>query len=194
MAQAGDDEALIVRLANGDRAALSLLYDQYAGAVFALILRIIANHAIAEDLLQEVFVRVWQRANTYQVGRGKVLTWIMGIAHNLAIDEIRRQQRRPQAAEQRDQQQQETLLLNLPTTEKSPEEQAWEHQLRRQMVAVLRQLPEAQRVIIELAYFDGYSQSQIATQLDEPLGTVKTRLRLGMQKLKTLVAEQGLDL
>ncbi|CAA9589639.1 MAG: RNA polymerase sigma-70 factor [uncultured Thermomicrobiales bacterium] len=193
MDHAGDDEALLARLASGDRAALSPLYDRYAGPVFALLLRIVADRAAAEDLLQEVFVRVWQRAGTYQIGRGRPLTWTLGIAHNLAIDEVRRRRRRPQGVDEREAGQAEDLLAGLPSAEASPEEQAWARQRRQQIGAALRQLPPAQRAIIELAYFEGYTQSQMAERLGEPLGTIKTRLRLGIQKLREILRGQELE-
>lgn len=193
MNYAGNDEALLARLASGDRAALSPLYDLYAGPVFALLLRIVAERAAAEDLLQEVFVRVWQRADTYQVGRGRPLTWVLGIAHNLAIDEVRRRRRRPQGADEREAGQLEERLAALPSAEAGPEEQAWHHQRRQQIGVALAQLPPAQRTIIELAYFEGYTQSQMAAHLGEPLGTIKTRLRLGIQKLREALRGQGLE-
>ena len=137
-------------------------------------------------------MRVWQRANTYQAGRGRPTTWIFGIAHNLAIDEVRRQRRRPQAAATQDAESHETLLRAIPATEPDPADQAWDRLQRAQISAALLHLPEAQRMIIELSYFEGYTQSQIAARLDEPLGTVKTRLRLGMQKLRDHLHGQGL--
>jgi RNA polymerase sigma-70 factor (ECF subfamily) len=191
--RAGEDEALIARLAAGDRSALGLLYDRYAGPVYALVLRIIADRQAAEDLLQEVFLRVWQRAATYQATRGRPLTWVLGIAHNLAIDEVRRRQRRPQGVEERDDATVDNLLAVVPSEEPGPAEQAWERLCRAQISAALQQLPPAQRAIIELAYFEGYTQSQMAERLGEPLGTVKTRLRLGMQKLRELLQGQGLE-
>ena len=193
MEQARDDAALLARLATGDRTALVPLYEQYAGPVFALTLRIVADRVAAEDLLQEVFVRVWQRADTYQVGRGKPLTWVLGIAHNLAIDEVRRRGRRSQIIEGREADKIEDLLAGLPSTEAGPEEQAWERQRRWQIGTALLKLPPAQRVIIEMAYFEGYTQSQMAERLGEPLGTIKTRLRLGIQKLRELLQGQELE-
>lgn len=138
-------------------------------------------------------MRVWQRADTYQAGRGRPLTWILGIAHNLAIDEVRRRRRRPQGAEAREAGQLEERLAALPSAEAGPEEQSWQHQRRQQIGAALAQLPTAQRAVIELAYFAGFTQSQIAEHLGEPLGTIKTRLRLGIQKLRESLREQGLD-
>jgi len=193
VAHPDDDEALLPRLAAGDRAALDRLYDRYAGPTYALLLRIVADRQLAEDLLQEVFLRVWQRASSYQVERGRALTWVLSIAHNLAIDEVRRQRRRPQGAEEREDASVTDLLAAIPTAEPGPEQVVWEQHRRAQIVGAMRQLPEAQRILIELAYFEGYTQSQLATRLGEPLGTIKTRLRLGVQKLRGILGEQGLD-
>lgn len=193
MNQAVRDEALMERLATGDSAALSLLYDRYAGAVFSLVARIVGDRQVAEDLLQEVFVRVWQRAGTYQGARGKPLTWVLGIAHNLAIDEVRRRRRRPIEAEDRDEEGQNTLLQSLPADDADPAELAWERLRREQILAALRQLPPAQRTLIELAYFEGYTQSQLAARLGEPLGTIKTRTRLAAQKLRELLRDLAVE-
>lgn len=189
MNQAVQDEALISRLAAGDTNALSLLYDRYAGAVFSLLVRIVGDRPSAEELLQEVFVRVWQRAGTYQGARGKPLTWVMGIAHNLAIDEVRRRGRRPVEAVERDDEGQNALLHSIPADDADPAELAWERLRREQILAALHQLPPAQRTLIELAYFEGYTQSQLAARLGEPLGTIKTRMRLAAQKLRELLGD-----
>lgn len=193
MNQAVQDEALIARLAAGDTAALSLLYDRYAGAVFSLVARISGDRQVAEDLLQEVFVRVWQRAGTFQGARGKPLTWVLGIAHNLAIDELRRRRRRPAEADERDEEGQIAAFQSLPSGDPDPADLTWERLRRDQIVAALAQLPPTQRVLIELAYFEGYSQSQMAERLGEPLGTVKTRMRLAAQKLRELLRDLALD-
>jgi RNA polymerase sigma-70 factor, ECF subfamily len=191
--QAVHDEALIARLAAGDTAALSLLYDRYSGAVFSLAARIVGDRQVAEDLLQEVFVRVWQRAGTYQGARGKPLTWVLGIAHNLAIDEVRRRRRRPLEADDRDEEGQLIAFQSLPSVDSDPSDLAWERLRREQIVAALAQLPQAQRILIELAYFEGYTQSQLAARLGEPLGTIKTRMRLAAQKLRELLRDLALE-
>ena len=193
MAHQEDDETLLPRLAAGDRAALDRLYDRYAGPTYVLLLRIVADRQLAEDLLQEVFLRVWQRAGSYRIERGRALTWVLSIAHNLAIDEIRRQRRRPQRAEEREDANVTDLLVAVPTTEPGPEQVVWEQQRRAQIVGAMQQLPEAQRLLIELAYFEGYTQSQLAARLGEPLGTIKTRLRLGVQKMRGILGEHGRD-
>ena len=194
MERAEEDEQLIGRLATGDTTALDPLYDRYAGLVFALVLRILGDRQAAEDLLQEVFVRAWQRAGTYQQTRGRVTTWLLGIAHNLAIDEVRRRRRRPQGLAEREADDADEPLLSLPATDPDVADQAWERLRRARISAALGQLPPAQRAIIELAYFEGYTQSEIAVRLGEPLGTVKTRTRLGLRKLRDMLQDQGLEL
>lgn len=187
-----DDGQLIARLAAGDSAALDALYERYAGVVFGLVLRIVAERPVAEDLLQEVFVRAWQRAGSYDGSRGRAGAWLCGIAHNLAIDELRRQRRRPQLVSERD----ERDPPREPSAPNGREvaEEAWINLRRVQIETALARLPVAQRQVIELAYFEGFTQSQIAARLGEPLGTVKTRMRLGLRKLRDILQGQGLEL
>ncbi len=192
MDRAEEDEQLIGRLVAGDVAALDALYDRYAGVVFALVLRIVADRPVAEELLQETFLRAWQRAGLFEGSRGRVPSWLLGIAHNLAIDELRRRRRRPQAVTPREWERAERELAGLPDPGPAVAEEAWSRLRRAQIEAALGRLPPAQRRIIELAYFEGYSQSEIAARLGEPLGTVKTRMRLGMRKLRDLLEAQGL--
>ncbi len=192
MDRAEEDEQLIGRLVAGDVAALDALYDRYAGVVFALVLRIVADRPVAEELLQETFLRAWQRAGLFEGSRGRVPSWLLGIAHNLAIDELRRRRRRPQAVTPRERERAERELAGLPDPGPAVAEEAWSRLRRAQIEAALGRLPPAQRRIIELAYFEGYSQSEIAARLGEPLGTVKTRMRLGMRKLRDLLEAQGL--
>lgn len=187
-----EDGQLIARLAVGETGALEALYERYAGVVFALVLRIVAERPVAEDLLQEVFVRAWQRAGTYDGARGRAGAWLCGIAHNLAIDELRRQRRRPQLATERDDR--DTIGEPLAPNGREVAEEAWLNLRRAQIETALARLPVAQRQVIELAYFEGFTQSQIAARLDEPLGTVKTRMRLGLRKLRDILQGQGLEL
>ena len=192
MDRAEEDEQLIGRLAAGELAALDALYDRYAGVVFALVLRIVADRQVAEELLQETFLRAWQRADLFERARGRVPSWLLGIAHNLAIDELRRRRRRPQGVTPREREASERELASVPDPGPEVAEEAWASLRRAQVAAALERLPPAQRRIIELAYFEGYSQSEIAARLGEPLGTVKTRMRLGLHKLRDLLQAEGL--
>lgn len=191
---AEDDGQLIARLASGETTALDALYDRYASVTFALIVRIVADRTVAEDLLQEVFVRAWQRAATYQNARGRVGAWLLGIAHNVAIDELRRQRRRPLAVTERERDTLDGVVARTADAGMEVADEAWANLRRMQIEAALADLPPPQRRVIELAYFEGYTQSQIARRLDEPLGTVKTRLRLGLHKLRDLLQGQELEL
>ncbi|HEU4324467.1 MAG TPA: sigma-70 family RNA polymerase sigma factor [Roseiflexaceae bacterium] len=185
---ASDDETLIERIAGGDSVALSLLYDRYARLVFGMALRVLANRETAEDIVQETFWRVWRRSGTFRTSRGQVVAWITGIAHNLAIDELRRQRARPNPvydAEDR------PVLRELEDTRSDVVGAALDGERRRLISAALARIPEEQRAVIELAYFAGLSQSEIAEYLQNPIGTVKTRARLALQKLRDILNAQG---
>ncbi len=185
---AGDDEALIGRIADGDSVALSLLYDRYARLVFGMALRVLANREAAEDIVQETFWRVWRRSGTFQTSRGPLVAWIAGIAHNLAIDELRRQRARPTPVYDV---QDRPALRELEDARSDVVGAALDGERRRLISAALARIPEEQRAVIELAYFAGLSQSEIAEQLQNPIGTVKTRARLALQKLRDILNAQG---
>lgn len=175
------DAELIGRAADGDRLALGVLYDRHARVVFAFAHRILRDREAAEDLLQEVFFRAWQRAAVYQTQRGELVTWLLSITHNLAIDELRRRRRRPLKADGEDP---EVVLLGVADAARSVEEDVELGALRGAIAAALASLPPAQRKAIELTYFGGLTQREVAATLDVPLGTIKTRLRLGLDKLR----------
>lgn len=184
-----DDETLIALIGAGDSAALSQLYDRYARLVFGLALRILDNRGLAEDLVQETFWRVWRRSTTFQPGRGQVSAWITGIAHNLAIDELRRQRARPSPVYEDDDR---PVLRELEDTRSDVAGAALDGEMRRLLGTALERIPAEQREVIELAYFAGLSQSEIAERLQNPVGTVKTRARLALQKLREILSAQGL--
>lgn len=184
------DEELVRRVGEGDTAALEALYSRYARVVFSFAVRIVGDGQTAEEILQEAFVRTWTQAGTFRTVRGNFASWLLSITHNLAIDELRRRQRRPQRA---DIGESGDALFGLVDEATNVEEAAASSILRDRVALALTTLPEAQRVAIELAYFQGLSQREIAARLDEPLGTVKTRLRLGMHKLKDALATEGVE-
>lgn len=175
-----DDAELLHRMAGADEIAMATLYDRYSRVIFSFALRIIGDRATAEELLQEVFFRTWVQADRFSERRGSCVTWMLSITHNLAIDEVRKRNRRPKAAESADP---VLLLANQHDTAPSTEEHALLSDLRDHIRQALALVPENQRHVIVLAYFEGLTQREIADQLGEPLGTVKTRLRLGIQKL-----------
>lgn len=176
-------------MAEGDVAALDELYSRYARPVYSFALRIVGDGLVAEEVLQEAFLRAWQQAGRFEFSRGSFPSWLLSITHNLAIDEVRRRQRRPQRAESVE----IGDVLRLEVDESANVEEAAEaSELRERIRAAMERLPEAQRRVIELAYFQGLTQREIAALLEEPLGTVKTRMRLAMQKLKEyLASEEG---
>ncbi|MCU0492616.1 MAG: sigma-70 family RNA polymerase sigma factor [Chloroflexaceae bacterium] len=185
------DETLMAMVATGDRLALEQLYDRYARTVYGLALRMLANAEHAEDVVQETFWRVWRRGATFQAGQGQFAGWLFGIAHNLCIDDLRRRRVRPTVVYEG---QDPTLLHELPDGQQDVDTLTWQNEQRRLIVEALRDLPHDQRQVIELAYFSGLSQREIAEHLQDPLGTVKTRARLALQKLKHLLQAQGIGL
>lgn len=183
------DDELVRRMAGGEVEALDILYDRYARAVYAFAVRIVGDGLLAEEVLQEAFVRAWQQAERFELARGSFASWLLSITHNLAIDEVRKRQRRPQRATSVDI---ADLLQGEVDTSVDVEEAAEAAELRSRIQTAMATLPDAQRRVIELAYFDGLTQREIADFLDEPLGTIKTRMRLGMHKLRDLLAaEEG---
>ena len=185
------DVDLIGRAAEGDARALEVLYDRYARVVYSFALRIVGDQQVAEELLQEVFFRAWQQGGTFRANRGTFITWLLSITHNMAIDEVRKRRRRPQKSENDDP---EAALAGVADTGQDVEEEVWLGTLRETIEAALATLPPAQREAIELAYFRGLTQREIAAQLGEPLGTIKTRMRLGMQKLRDQLEGNEVDL
>lgn len=178
------DDALIARIVARDRDAFSLLFDRYAGKALGFATRITGDQALAEDVIQEAFWRVWQRAGSFDPVRASFSTWLMGIVHHCAIDALRRQRCRitPVELEAADHE------LHLTCDENADvAECAWLRIAGEQVRRALAQLPAAQRVVIELAFFAGFSRQEIAAHLNEPLGTVHTRARLGMNKLKDML-------
>jgi RNA polymerase sigma-70 factor (ECF subfamily) len=181
------DEQLIVQVARGDRRAFEALYDRYAASVFGLALRILGNREQAEEAVQEIFWRVWQRAQSFDPARS-FAPWLFGIAHNYCIDELRRRRVRPQSVYEDDE---HPILSSIPD-ETDVGEAALLGEQRRVVLDALQELPKEQRQALELAYFGGLTQQEVADRLGSPLGTVKTRMRLGLQKLRAILQRQGL--
>lgn len=181
------DEQLMEGVRAGDGRAVAALYDRYGALIFSLALRMLHDREGAEELVQEVFLRAWRQAATYQPSLGRLSTWLLGIARNLAVDELRRRNARPQRAEG---EAAEVHLEMLPTpTIEDPAVQTGLADQRAEIQRALEALPPAQRKVIEMAYYSGLSQSEIATALGDPLGTVKTRMRLATQKLREQLQE-----
>jgi RNA polymerase sigma-70 factor (ECF subfamily) len=175
---------LIQRIAKQDRDAFSELYDRCSSLVFSLGLRMLRVRSDAEDLLQEVFVQIWRQAVNYTEDRGSPEAWIVNIARSRAIDKLRLIRRMEKSF----------VLTGDPARVKSAanvESSAAASEVRMTMNSALATLPEAQRQVLELAYFDGLTQTEIAVRLAEPLGTVKTRIRSGIQRLREILGTQA---
>jgi len=176
------DETLVTQVARGNSAALEVLYDRYAPTVLGISLKVIGDQALAEDVLQETFWRVWQSAGTYQSQRGPFTGWLFRIARNLSIDAYRRRNVRPQTisgVEGSD-----PILEEAPDPDTNVAEQAQSILKNRQIRKALASLPVVQRQVIEMAYFYGMTRQEIAEATGEALGTIHTRARLALQKLR----------
>lgn len=175
---------LIRQVAQQDREAFSQLYDRCSSLVFSLAMRMLRVRPDAEDLLQEVFVQIWRQASNYSAERGTPEAWIVNIARSRAIDKLRSIRRMEQSF----------VLTDDPARAESSdnvETAAAESEAKMAMSSALVNLPEAQRRVLELAYFDGLTQTEIAARLKEPLGTVKTRMRSGIQRLREIMKMQA---
>ena len=174
------DVDLMLGIQGGDADALSQLYDRYNGIVKALILRIIHNDTEADDLLQEVFMEIWNQAKNFSAAKGKPLGWMVTLTRRRAIDALRKKQAYARAEERF---QAEPEQQPLAWVQNVTEEEIHAGDTRSIMANVINSLPEAQQQVIELAFFQGMSQREIASHTNIPLGTVKTRLELGLKKI-----------
>lgn len=177
------DAQLLALIARDESWALAEIYDRYARLVFSLALKILNDRASAEEIVQQAFTKVWRGARDYRAERSKFSTWLMSIAHHQCIDELRRRRVRPVT-----QSGDETWLSDLASADDPVEAAQYTFERARVRTAV-RQIPAEQRIVIELAFFGGLTHQEIAAHCRQPLGTVKTRLRLGMQRLKLLLQE-----
>ena len=176
------DETLATQVARGNSAALEVLYDRYASIVLGIALKATGDQALAEEILQETFWRVWQSAATYQSQRGSFTGWLFRIARNLAIDAYRRRNVRPQAISGANGS--DPILDETPDPNTDVAEQAQSMMKNRQIRKALASLPVVQRQVIEMAYFYGMTRQEIAEATGEALGTIHTRARLALQKLR----------
>ena len=175
-----EDAALIVLVARRDQTALAALYDRYARLVYSVAIRIVGQRQLAEEITLDAFQNVWQAANSFREDRGRFVTWLVSVARHRAIDELRRLGVRPEGS---------SVALDQGIDREAPradtvEDLVWLRQQRDAVRRALAELPEAQRRALEMAYFGGLTQQEIADRLDTPLGTIKTRMRMGMQKLR----------
>jgi len=174
------DEALLMRIGAGDEQAFTRLFDRYRGVVFGLLLRMLANRETAEEALMDVFTRVWKQAADYQLQRASVKTWLLSIARHRAIDLLRMRHSHP---DQNSRQWAEDALETI-SANNDVENEVLELDMRLKVQKAIAKLPQEQREVLALAYFRGWSHSEIAKALNQPLGTVKTRIRLAMSQLR----------
>ena len=173
------DEALLAAVAGSDEEALGELYDRFGRVAYGLALRILRDAALAEDAVQEAFLQVWRGADGYRPERAKASTWVLTFVHRRAVDLVRREERRraePLAEE-----------ASVAEAAEPTEEAAWLRFERERVQAALKQLPDNQREALELAYYGGFSQSELAERLGVPLGTIKSRMFAGLARLRELL-------
>lgn len=182
------DHHLVGRMSEGEDAALGELYDRYGKTLYALALAIVREPADAEEVVVDAFGQAWRQAGAFDPLRGSVGAWLATIARSRALDTVRARGRRARAHERAAQLSDEGLATPVAALGPDPARGAERGEARRLVAEALAGLPEPQRVAIQLAYFEGLSQSEIAARLAEPLGTVKTRMRAGMEKLRGLLS------
>ena len=184
-----DDHQLIQRISLVDKDALEALYVRYQTPVYSLAMFMLKQPALAEEATQDIFLNIWLKASSFNAERGQPKAWIMSVAHHKIVDVIRSRRRTIVNTDPVDY---ETLDL-LPAGGASTEAQVEQTLERERIMRALETIPEPQREVIMLAYFGGYSQSEMAEKLNQPLGTVKTRVRLAMQKLRLELENDGYE-
>ena len=172
------DEAVVALAGRSDESALAELYDRYGRAAYGLAYRVLRDESLAEDAVQEAFLAVWRGAHHFLPEKAKASTWILTLVHRRAVDLVRREQRRrTDPIDDHD----------AATPDGSAEDVAWLRLERERVQAALKQLPDQQREAIELAYYGGFTQSELAERLGEPLGTIKSRMFAGLARLRELL-------
>jgi len=184
------DEALMLAISSRDECAFAVLYDRYVDLVYSASLRVLANPQLAEDITQDVFVRLWRRPESFIAARGRFLTWLMSVTRNRAIDEVRALGRRRQRELSQPEDSEADPRLQIAASGDDPLVETELHELRRLVHSVVSELPREQRRALEFAYFGGLTQREISELSHEPLGTIKTRIRLGMQKLRRALQDR----
>jgi RNA polymerase sigma-70 factor (ECF subfamily) len=176
-----EDTELLKQVVKGDQRAFLALYDRHAGRVYTLALRVLHEPMLAEEATQDAFLKLWKHAGQFLAERGSLVTWLLTITRRTALDRLRLEDRRPTLSDGSDP---EDLWRDIPASGTSSEESRW-----RSMHLAVQALPTDQRQVLELAYYQGMSQSEIAEILGWPLGTVKTRLRAAMEHLRKIWIE-----
>ena len=182
------NEQLMALIVSGDTAAYEMLYDRYSSMVMGLALRMTGDRAMAEDVVQETFWRVWSKADSFDNQRGAFTSWFFGIARNLSVDMLRRRTMRPQQTDET-----ESMIELIADPKADVAEIALLGAKHQQVRAAVATLPVEQRYVIEMAFFNGMTRQEIAQATGEPLGTIHTRARLALQKLREELRFQGFD-
>jgi len=177
------DEALVLLAARSEQSALAELYDRYGRPAYGLALRIRRDDTLAEDAVQEAFMSLWRTAPRFVPERGNASTWILTLVHRKAVDIVRREQVRRTDA----------LVEDAGEHAHAADEEAWLRLQRERVQNALRQLPDQQREAIELAYYGGFTQSELAERLGQPLGMIKSRMFAGLARLRELLEEPGME-
>ncbi len=181
------DQELLQQVAEGNRPALEELYARYSGPIYSLAVRMLRDQGAAEEVTQDTFFNVWKQAASYKPERGKVTAWLFSICRNRVIDEVRRRRRREKTHVHQD-----VELADQPADDTNDPARFANLRMQRGMLKeALAKLRAEQRAVIEMAYYGGLTHSEIARALDQPLGTVKTRMRLGLRKLREVVGPQA---
>ena len=178
------DEELMPLIGDKDAEAFEVFYDRHGGVAYSLAYRVVGERGAAEDVVQEAFISIWRSGARYDAARGSVRSWMLGIVRNRAIDVLRSKAGRAPKLDFDD----EAILAQRPATEQT-ETEALRRETAAEMRGVLDELPGDQSKVIQLAYFGGFSHSEIASMLGVPLGTVKGRMRLGLEKIRGQLAE-----
>jgi RNA polymerase sigma factor (sigma-70 family) len=175
------DEAVVAMLARSDESALAELYDRFGRVAYGLALRVLRDEKLAEDAVQEGFLAAWRNADRFIPERGRAGTWLLTLVHRRAVDLVRREDRR------RAEPLREGAEPTAPA--ESAEDDAWLRMERERVQSALRKLPDQQREALELAYYGGFTQSELAERLGEPVGTIKSRMFTGLARLRELLGE-----
>ena len=183
------DEALLNAIAGGAVWAMESLYQRYSRILYSLAYRMVADHQVAEDLLQDAFLAVWRRATSYSPQTGAARSWLISILHHRTIDYLRKVRRRSTIQEAP----LEEIELHESIAYPDTWDEAWQSVKSSHVRAALMKIPTEQRLVIELAYFQGWTHTEIAEGTQIPLGTVKARMRLGLLHLKQILIEMGID-
>lgn len=184
-AQQVPDSAMIERIMAGDESALAALYDRYAGMLFAMLVRILKDSSAAEEVLQDLFLQLWRGAARFDASRGSLPAWLLVIGRNRALSRLRGKERREYVPDP------EEFSMEAVPSPGNLEDEAARTQLMQRLRGALATLPTEQREAVELAYFEGMTQTEIAVRTECPLGTVKSRVRAAMQTLKQVLNDES---